>query len=88
MWEDRIWNACFAPLEYIFYLSFCNPGLQCLQMRLGLEESPNINACISCPRGSLYDNFPRRCEPVVYVSSVGAADTMCKVSTNERALNM
>jgi hypothetical protein len=42
----------------------------------------------SCPSGSLYDNFPSRCEPVVYVSSVCTTDTMCKVSTNERALNL
>jgi len=51
MWEDRICNTCFATPEYIFYLCFCNSGLQCLQMRLWLDGSPNINAFISCPGG-------------------------------------
>lgn len=88
MWEDGIWNTRFAPREYIFHLCFCNSELQFLQMRLGLDGSPNINAFISCREGSVYDNFPSRCEPAVNVSSVGATYTVCKVSSNERVLNL
>ena len=36
-----------SPWVHLFYLCFCNSGLQCLQMQLGLDGSPNINAFVS-----------------------------------------